>query len=176
MTKRQRIEEARDHWYTPPEIISGLVDANPHLTFFDVMTSPGTPNIDGLTKFDWVNIYDRGDMKYVLDVMDQEPNPALFCNPPFSKLSGGAAKHIRRLCEVFGDYRRVFLVNYDAWVPMLAEELDMHVALIYPRVSFIAGHPELKAGSPRYSNAFICDPYIVPLDLGRYSMLRTEPE
>lgn len=170
-----RLEEARDHWYTPVEILEGLIKASPHRTFFDVMTSPGTPDVEGLIKFETVDIYDRGDMKYVTDVMDQENCPTLFENTPFSKLSGGAAKHIRRLCEVFPEYQKVFLVNYDAWAPRLAEELGMHIALIYPRVSFIPGHPDLKAGSPRYANAFICDPYIVPLDLGRYSTLSTEP-
>lgn len=151
-----------DHWYTPPTFIESIIDLNPG-HWLDVMTSANTPKVKGLEKY-YGDIYSPD---FKAEVRKLTAATYLWCNPPYSRESGGAQKHIRRLDEVFDRriYGAVYLVNYDAWVPRLAAELNMSVALVYPRIRFL--RPDgLPGPSPRHANVLLYWGVDLPYKLG----------
>jgi hypothetical protein len=99
---------------------------------------------------------------------------ALFCNPPYSRASGGAGLFVRTLAEKYPNVPTVFLVNYDAWVPRLALELKMDVALFSERIKFVSGHSTNKSSSPRHANALLYRNWSCPELLGGIEMWRSK--
>ena len=78
-----------------------------------------------------------------------------FINPPYSRdLKRAFIK--KGLQQVKTDSRFLWLVNYACSEDLLMLK-ENATAILLPdkRISFIPGHPELKAGSPRYDNIFI---------------------
>ena len=154
-----RIETVTDQWFTPPCIIEALQEHNGKAVL-DVTTCEDAPVIPGVQKWigdalttDWVPLCDDVDW--------------LFCNPPYSRASGGAQKFIRHIWES-APRGCVFLVNYDAWVPRIAEELGLGAALFTQRIAFVPG-PGNNAGQPRHANALLYDyDLTIPSQLGDY--------
>jgi len=173
-----RHEHPTDHWYTPPKFLQPIIDANEGM-WIDVMTSPLTPEVEGLYKYFWGDIHTDEFLDKVVEYIMTEDceNLRLWGNPPYSAASGGAQKHIERLLTYPPLARKlvgsVFLVNYDAWVPRLAMKYNAKVALVYPRIQFITefGKP---GPSPRHANALIIVGDVnIPEELGKYRRLMT---
>ena len=114
----------------------------------------------------------------------------MFCNPPYSKESGGAEGFVRMLHKKA--LHSIFLVNYGAWVARL--DGDPAIGLVHSRIAFepskaLAEHmaaeyakkhpgkpPKKKFDSPRYDNVFIYygpwkyRPDKLPTSFGKYQV------
>lgn len=178
-----------DEWYTPIGVYADVV----HFLFgqpgADIFIDP-TCSAEAFERVmplfeDHPHADFSTDAESVADGYD-----VMFCNPPYSRASGGAEKFVRMLR--YKATHSLFLVNYGSWVGRLggnpaiglvhrriafepSKDLAEHLAAEYARK-----HPNKPAktqfDSPRYDNVFIYygplkyRPDRLPASLGGYDI------
>jgi hypothetical protein len=145
-----------DQWFTPTPIIARIALSHGTHELFDYCTCPEAAFRSG-DILPWF-----GD---ALALDDAQGLPGIqFCNPPYSKESGGAKVFVEKLMN--RHEHNYFLLNYSNWIAQLVDEQDNGMlGLFDKRIKFdpseavkaqrVAAGKEPNATAPRYNNAIL---------------------
>jgi hypothetical protein len=143
-----------DQWFTPTEIIRSIAISHNVTSLFDYCTCE-----EAAERSDWIAPW-FGD---ALTFNEDGLRGVQFCNPPYSKESGGAKVFVEKL--MYRHDHNYFLLNYSNWIAPLVAEHEGMLGLFDKRIKFdpseavkaqrVAAGKEPNATAPRYNNAIL---------------------
>lgn len=144
-----------DQWFTPTGIIEDLANEHIEPHVIDYCTCP-----EAAARTEQVMpVY--GDAMTLSGSMNLRG--VQFCNPPYSRASGGARKFVEKLA--YRHEHNYFLLNYSNWIAQVVDEMGGILGLFDKRVRFdpgsalmlerIAQGKDPAPESPRYNNAIL---------------------
>lgn len=175
-----------DQWFTPLEVYADIIR---HFNFGQEpyrVVDPTTclEAVEHLKAAVYLNCeFSWSDDCESLTADPFDPFDLNFCNPPYSRESGGAQKFVELLSGLA--YDNLFLVNFGTWIARL--EGNPRIGLVQQRIKFepskdleqllkarAAAKGKAWTNSPRYDNAFIyygdLDSNALPTNLGGYEI------